>query len=434
MESNRIEYKQKLTDQFEKEVVAFLNYAGGGVIYLGIDKAGKVVGVDDVDQVQLLIKDRLKNNIVPSCVGLFDVISEKQEGHAIIKIIVASGQERPYYIKKYGMSERGTFIRMGSASEPMPTNMIESLFAKRTRHTIRKIKSPRQELKFQQLRIYYDSTGMTLNEQFAYNLDLLNEDGDYNYVGYLMADNNTISVKVARYQGTDRVDLIQSEEYGFGSLIKATNQVIDRVAVENVTFTKITGKKRLEKRKWNVVAIREAIINAMVHNDYTYELAPKFEFFKDRFEITSYGGLPLGMSEDDFFEGLSNPRNKEIMRIFRDMELVEQLGSGMPRILQVYGRSCFKFGDNFIRMSFPSEEAIDASQGDEPLNVVENVVENEEKIITLLKQNNKISALQIADTLHLTQRTVQRYLKQLQEKDLLERIGPAKGGYWKIKR
>lgn len=331
-ETNRIEFKQTLNDKLEREVVAFLNYVGGGVIYLGIDNNGNTVGIDNPDAVQLKIKDRIKNNITPSCMGLFDVVTEERAGKAIIKIIVASGQERPYYIKKYGMSEKGTFIRTGSAAEPMPASMIETLFAKRTRNSIGKIKAPRQDLKFEQLRIYYDSAGKTLNNRFADNLELLNEDRVYNYVAYLMADNNTTSVKVARYSGSDRVDLVQSDEYGFGSLIKATKQVLDRIEVENKTFTKITSKERIEKRLWNPVALREAVINALVHNDYTYELAPKYEYFKDRFEITSYGGLPEGLSEDEFFDGVSIPRSKEIMRIFKDMELVEQLCNANKQI------------------------------------------------------------------------------------------------------
>ncbi len=260
-ENNRIELKKQLTEHFEKEVVAFLNYLGGGVIYIGIDNEGNVVGVDDSDKLQLQIKDRIKNNIAPSCMGLFDVVEETRDGKSIIKVIVASGQERPYYIKKYGMSSKGAFMRNGSASEPMTVRMIETLFTKRTRKSISKIKAPRQDLKFGQLRIYYDVLGKTLNEHFATNLELLNEDKDFNYVGYLFADNNTVSVKVAKYNGIDRVDLVQSNEYGFCSLIKATKQVLDRLEVENKTFTKITSKERIEKRQWDAVALREAVIN-----------------------------------------------------------------------------------------------------------------------------------------------------------------------------
>ena len=320
-ENNRIEFKAQLTPHLEREVVAFLNYVGGGVIYIGINNKGEVVGVENSDQLQLQIKDRIKNNIAPSCMGLFDVVEETQEDKPIIKVIVASGQERPYYLKKYGMSSKGAFMRNGSASEPMTTKMIQELFAKRTRKSIAAIKAPKQELKFEQLQIYYDVLDKTLNKNFKTNLELLNEDKVFNYVGYLLADNNTVSIKVAKYSGVDRVDLVQSNEYGFCSLIKATKQVLDRFEVENRTFTKITSKQRLEKRQWDTVALREAVINAFVHNDYSREIAPKFEIFKDRLEITSYGGIPEGLGEKEFFEGYSIPRNKEIMRIYRDLDL-----------------------------------------------------------------------------------------------------------------
>ena len=355
-ETNRIEYKQKLTGDLEKEVVAFLNYHEGGLIYIGIDKNGKAVGVSDSDGVTLKIKDRLKNNILPSCMGLFDVVHEERDGNEIIKIIVASGPEKPYYLKKYGMSEKGCYIRTGTAAEPMPVKMIEELFSKRTRNSIGKITSPRQDLTFEQLKIYYESAGITLNKQFARNLELLTEDGKFNYAAYLLADRNNLSIKVAKYNGTGRSDLVESNEYGQESLIKATKQVLDKIEVANINLTKITSRERENTRLWHPVALREAVINAFVHNDYSKEIPPKFEIFSDRIEITSAGGLPEGLSQTEFFEGFSVPRNKELMRVFRDLDLVEQLGSGVPRILDVYSRDCFTFSDNFLRMAFPSPE------------------------------------------------------------------------------
>lgn len=112
------------------------------------------------------------------------------------------------------------------------------------------------------------------------------------------------------------------------------------------------------------------------------------------------------------------------MRIFKDMELVGQLGSGVPRVLQTYGRECFKFSDNYIRMSFPIDDVVE--------DVVDDVVDNERKIIELIVENNRYSATQMAGKLELSQRTIQRYLKQLQDKKIIKRIGSAKSGYWKI--
>lgn len=105
-ETNRIEYKRELTKDLdiEKEVIAFLNYHEGGIIYIGVDKDGSVTGVKDVDSDMLKIKDRLKNNIQPSCLGLFDVRAEKRGEKYLIKIIIASGPEKPYFKRKYGMT------------------------------------------------------------------------------------------------------------------------------------------------------------------------------------------------------------------------------------------------------------------------------------------------------------------------------------------
>ncbi len=357
-ETNRIEYKRELSEGLEKEVVAFLNYREGGIIYIGIDKEGTIVGVQDADSDQLKIKDRLKNNIRPSALGLFDIVSEERDGKEILKIIVASGSEKPYHLKKYGMSEKGCFIRLGSAAEPMSQKLIEELFASRTRNSIGKIKAHRQDLNFEQLHIYYQEKQKPLNKQFRKNLELTTTDGDLNYAAYLLADENNLSVKVAKYKGDTRVDLMESNEYGYCSLVKATKSVLDKISLENRTITQITQKERKEHRLWNAIALREAIINAFVHNDYTREIAPKFEIFNDRIEITSAGSLPDGLSKNEFFEGFSIPRNKELMRIYKDLDLVEQLGSGIPRILESYSKECFRFSDNFLRMIFPAADDV----------------------------------------------------------------------------
>lgn len=458
-ETNRIELKATLTDKLEKEVVAFLNYKEGGVIYLGVSDDGQILGVENADEIQLKIKDRLKNNIQPNCLGLFDIIQEEKDEKTILKITVASGPEKPYHLKKMGMSEKGCFIRVGTASEPMTNRMIENLFAKRTRNSISRIQSNKQELKFEQLRIYYEESGKKLNAQFAVNLGLKNEDGRFNYVGFLMSDHNTLSIKVAKYKGKTRSNLVENNEYGHCSLVKATKRVLDKLDLENKTRTKITAKTRIDKRLWHAVALREAVINAFVHNDYTNEVPPKFEIFDDRIEITSAGSLPEMLSQEEFFEGFSIPRNQELMRIFKDLELVEHLGSGIPRILEVYPASCFKFTENFLRMTFPNawDLSEDLAESDIPKEELhgENVggviggtiggtiggaiggpielTERQEEIIDLIEKDSKISLRKIAKTLNINNSAVQEHLNALKKKGVLERVGGTRG-YWKVLR
>lgn len=434
-ETNRIEYKAELTKDLdlEKEIVAFLNYHEGGLVYIGIDKTGKTVGVTDLDGDMLKIKDRIKNNISPSALGLFDIVAEERDGKDIIKIIVAGGSEKPYFKKKYGMSERGAFIRTGTAAEPMPSRMIEELFAKRTRNAISKIRSNRQELTFEQLKIYYEERGMPLNKNFAVNLELLTDNKEFNYVAYLMADENGNSMKLAKYNGLNRVDLIENEEYGYCSLIKATNSILGKLELENTTRTRITPKERVSQRLWDQVALKEAVLNAIIHNDYTTEVPPKFEIFDDRIEITSTGGLPNGLSQEDFFGGYSVPRNKALMRIYKDLELVEQLGSGVPRILKAYDKGCFKFMDNFLRMTFPKSTsgAIGGAIGSAIGSAIETLTERQLEILELIKANSKIAYREVAQRIGINNSAVQAHFNTLKDMGIIERVGGTRG-YWKI--
>jgi ATP-dependent DNA helicase RecG len=434
-ETNRIEFKRELTDDLEKEVVAFFNYREGGKIYIGLDDDGKPVGVADFDAVQLTVKNRLRDNILPSCLGLFDVIHEERDGKDIININIASGPDKPYYLKKRGMSEKGCFIRVGSAAEPMTVRQIEDLFAKRTRQSLSKIKSNRQDLTFEQLKIYYNEKDLTLTERFKQNLELLTEEEKLNYVAYLMADENGTSIKVAKYAGTDRVDLIESNEYGYCSLIKATKSVIDKLDLENKTISKITSKERIDTRLWSPVALREAIINAIIHNDYTREIPPKFEIFSDRLEITSYGGLFEGMTQADFFDGLSLPRNKELMRIYKDLGMVEQLGSGVPRILQAYSKECFKFSDNYLRMIFPRKAVESHQKSDQEglvERLVEGLVENQKRIVRLIANNPNVSKKEMSDVIGISTTAIDKNLTTLKKKKIIKRVGSDKGGSWQI--
>lgn len=268
-ESNRIEYKRELTDSLEKEVVAFLNYQDGGLIYLGIDKNATVHGIQGADAIQLTIKDRLKSNIQPSIMGLFDIVLEKREDKDVICVTIASGPEKPYYLKKYGMTEKGCFLRVGSASEPMGKEMIESLFSRRVRNTIGRMESTRLNLSFEQLKIYYDERGLHLNSAFMQNLELLTPEGKPNYAAYLLADENGISVQVAKYAGTTRTNLIENRDFGRCSLVKALKAVLERMDVENTIFTKIGFPLRQQRAMISNTAMREAVINAIVHNDYS---------------------------------------------------------------------------------------------------------------------------------------------------------------------
>jgi predicted HTH transcriptional regulator len=329
--------------------------------------------------------------------------------------------EKPYYIRSQGRSERGCFIRIGSSVQPMTTRMIDDFYARNRPVSLGNIPAPRKGLTFEQLEIYYQAKKLKLNEQFKTSLELLTPDGGDNFVAYMLADENGVSIKVAKYAEKDKVDLIENYEYGYCCLIKATNQVLDRLDVENRTFTKITPKERIEKQMVDRTALREAVINAIVHNDYSRNAVPTVEIFADRITITSYGGLPEGLSRASFFECCSMPRNRELMRVFRDVGLVEQLGSGMGRILNAYDRSVFKFSGDFLIVVLPFAEGFNAEIND--TNVVDVVNHVANKILDAFKNNPRATIKDVAKIVGVTSRTIDREIESLKTEGRLKRIG-----------
>ena len=195
----------------------------------------------------------------------------------------------------------------------------------------------------------------------------------------------------------------------------------------------MTSTKRIEKNLVESVPLREALINAVVHNDFSREIPPVFEVFSDRIEITSYGGLIPGQSKKDFFSCSSMPRN----RVFKDLGLVEQLGSGMSRILQSYDRSIFEISDHFIKAIFPfSLSANDeiVANGDNNGDISGDNQSDRDKVLLLLKEEPDITAKKMSEQTGLSTRKISRIIRELRESEMIIRIGSSRKGSWEINK
>ncbi|MGN1268907.1 MAG: RNA-binding domain-containing protein [Candidatus Aphodocola sp.] len=432
IEDVRNEFKVKLTDKFEEEVISFLN-TNGGNIYLGVNDKGDIVGINgNIDLLQRTIKDRIKDNIMPSTLGLYDVIVLEKDNKKYIKVIIAKGNERPYYLKGMGMTPDSCFIRVGSSIQSMSSEMINNEFSKRTRNSLKNIVSPKQDLTFSQLKIYYEEKGFSINNNFLKQLDLYTDDGKYNYNAYLLADNNSISIRFGKYDGINSVNLIENEDFGNCCIIKATKNILNKLEIENKTFTKIEYPERKEIKMYDYIAVREAVVNAIVHNDWSNEYSPKFEIFSDRLVISSNGGIQDNTTKEEFLEGFSLPKNKELMKVFNDLDLVEQMGTGIIRILQSYNKDSFEFFPNFIRVTFPFNENKFKTNTKEIKN--NNLTEIQNSIIGLMLDSPTITQETLARLLDVNIRTIQRNIKTLIDVGLIERIGATKKGEWIVKR
>ena len=224
--------------------------------------------------------------------------------------------------------------------------------------------------------------------------------------------------------------MIQNEEYGNCSIIKATDNILNRLNVENTTFTKIDGAKRREIHLFNYVAIREIVTNAFVHNDWSNGYSPKFEIFNNKLVISSNGGIPDGTSKEEFLEGFSNPKNPELMRVYRDLQFVERLGTGIQRYLKVYSRDTFEFFPNHIRVNIPFNENKFSSEVFP--NVNKDLNETQKFILNYLINNPNATQDQIANVLDVSKRTILRNFKVLLDKGYITKSGTTNGTNWII--
>ena len=194
IENSRVEFKTKLVDDLEENIIGFLNSKDGGNIYIGVADNGKIIGLNgNIDLLQRKIKDRIISNIEPSVLGLFDIEVLETDNKKYLNIIVARGLEKPYHLKGMGMTPDSCFIRIGSSNERMDEHLINKLFRERTKNSLKNIVSPNQNLTFRDLKIYYTEKGFDVGENFEKQLDFYTADGKYNYVAYLLADENRVS-------------------------------------------------------------------------------------------------------------------------------------------------------------------------------------------------------------------------------------------------
>ena len=219
--------------------------------------------------------------------------------------------------------------------------------------------------------------------------------------------------------------------------------MLERLESENRTFAKIGYPTRTEKSMVDKTALREAVINAIVHNDYSLTV-PLVEIFSDRITVTSAGGLVNGLSQKDFFNCRSMPRNRILMRVFRDVELVESLGSGMTRILSAYDRSIFELTPSFVVATFPFESEMDEPISDEVKGGMKGgqkggqktdtktSMKTGEKIIEMMRKTPDISVKTISSTLGLTRTPITKQIQKLKAQGRICRVGADKGGHWEV--
>lgn len=297
-----------------------------------------------------------------------------------------------------------------------------------------KKKSGSAGLSFRELKIYYAEKGYHLDDNsFETNLNLKNEDGDYNLLAELLSDRNNIPFIFVKFKGYDKTAISERNDYGYGCILTTYEKVKRRLEAENICISDTLTRPRKDSYLFDYDCVNEAILNAFVHNDWTIT-EPQISMFSDRIDILSHGGLPKGMSEKQFFDGISKPRNVTLMRIFLNMGLTEHTGHGIPTIVKKYGTEVFEIDENYIRCTIPFEHSVvlHLNGNNVGLSVGLNVGLNqtEKRVLLHLIENPDVTAEKLSHKIGLSKRTIERSFSSLQQKGKIRRIGSKRDGTW----
>ncbi len=248
----------------------------------------------------------------------------------------------------------------------------------------------------------------------------------------ILADVNSYSIKVAVFRGTDKTDLVRRNEYGYKCMLVAVKQVLDYMEALNDTVVDVEGSLRKETKLFDFPCFREAWLNACLHNRWPRQTPPAVYMFENRIEILSVGGLPDGLTLEEFYEGKSKPVNLELQQIMVQLDYIEQTGHGVPLIVSKYGKEAFDITENFITVTIPLNREI-KSKSDVKKDKKLLTDSKDKELLMLMKENSSISVSEMSRQVGLGTTTITKRIRRLKEEGFVERKGAKKKGQWIVK-
>lgn len=424
VETEKIEFK-KTTGELREGITSLasmLNKNGYGILYFGVKDNGDVVGQQMGDRTLREISQAIANFIKPQIIPTIEhkLIDDKN----VIKIEVR-GSEKPY--SAYGRY----YMRSADEDRELSPTALKELMDKQTSSDILTlVPAPVQTLSFNKLKIAYVTAGLTVNQStFEDNTGLKNNDGKYNLMAFLLADENDISIKVVTFAGKDKTKLIKRNEYGGTCLITSIDKVLDYMESINETMVTMGNHRRTEEKLFDMASFKEAWQNACIHTKWDKGNPPAVYIFSDRIEIISTGGLPVDLNKDEFYKGISKPVNSKLQKIFGQLGYVEQTGHGIPLIISNYGKQAFDIMENFVNVTIPFNYIKQNSISTDTENKV-SINETEQRIVDYISQNSGITIKELVSASGYSDGYIRKILTSLKEKKIIERQGCNRYGKW----
>lgn len=331
-ESERIEYKSQMINDIYKEVIAFAN-TGGGIIYIGVDDKGNLTGIDDVDETYTRLTNGIRDAIVPDVTMFVRYVLQENR---IIQIEVGEGSYKPYYLKSKGMKPSGVYVRQGASSVQASPDQIRRMIKDSDGDVFEEMRAITQELSFDETERTFKRYKVDFSEEKYIALGMRNiHDDQYTNLAILLSDQCQHTTKIAVFGDEANITFRDAKEFG-GSIFKQLDDSYAYLTLCNRTVATFKGLERVELPDYPEEALREALLNALVHRDYSFSGSIIINVNDSCIEFISIGGLLPGLSADDIRSGISQPRNRKLAEVFHRLKLIESYGTGIRKIYAVY--------------------------------------------------------------------------------------------------
>lgn len=442
-ESETVELKEVVVDDIKKEIIAFAN-CDGGKLYIGVRDDGTVIGLDNADSVSLQISNMVRDAIKPDITMFLHYETIVENGKNVVVVDIQRGTDRPYYLAKKGMRPEGVYVRQGYSSVPATDTAIRHMIKETDGDRFEAMRCLNQDLTFEATKKEFELRKTDFGPQQMRTLKLIDQDGLYSNLALLLSDQCVHTIKVAVFQGTDQTIFKDRREFT-GSLMQQMNEVYDFIDFRNQTRATIEKLYRVDVRDYPEVAVREALLNLLVHRDYSFSASAFISIYEDRIEFVSIGGLMPGIDLEDVMVGISVCRNQDLANVFYRLHLIEAYGTGMGKIMKAYEsmqvkpviettKNAFKIILPNINAKYETENATVKTKSGTPVTVhtEKKLSDEEEKILEYARKHGAITRNDVIELLEVSASTAARVIRKMVKTNLLEQKGKARNTHYTI--
>lgn len=431
VESEIVELKSEVVGDICKEIIAFAN-TKGGTVYIGVEDNGNVVGVDHSDRVILQLNNMVRDSIKPDVTMFVHYETLEFDGKHIVAATVQKGTDRPYYLGSKGLKPSGVYVRNGTSADPATDTAIRRMIKETDGDSFEARRSLEQNLTFQAAEIQFLKRNVSFDSTKMQTLGMVSQDGIYSNTALLLSDQCSHTIKAATFTGTDKITFQDRREFG-GSLFQQMEEMYAYLDMRNQTKATFEGLYRTDVRDYPEEALREALLNSLVHRDYSFGASTLVSVYDDRIEFVSVGGLPSGIALEDIMLGLSVCRNPKLAAIFYRLELIEAYGTGMPKIVKAYAGTDLEpkveVTNNAFKITLPNRNVSTGTNtvtSGKPKN-------NEDCILDFIDATGYIVRNDAEKLLDVSQATANRILKRMVSDGLIYQDGNGKKTKYKRK-